>query len=116
MHPEITFFVGRRWRGRPELYALTASGVDRLGSRRRHSRARLDWYGDPLATVALSSAMLTRLAGRAPSRRLAARFAVDVLMDLPGAGFVLDAEAVRDWLVSASEPDEWLPFEPLERP
>jgi hypothetical protein len=101
-------FVGRRELELAEVHALTETGVERLRSHRRYGGARLDWDGDSVAVVELSHAMLTGLAGLTPSRRLAARFAVDVLMDLPHEGFVIDAQAIWDWLAAASQPEEWL--------
>jgi hypothetical protein len=67
MSVERTYFVGRRAAGAAEVYAITTTGVQRLGATRRHGEPSLDWRGGEAARMALSRRLLDLLADVTPS-------------------------------------------------
>jgi hypothetical protein len=108
--PPRTFFVGRRPFEAPELYAVTATSVERLGSARRFGTSELDWHAaDAASMLELSHALLAHLAEQTPSRQLVARFVADILIQLPSDGFVLGSEAILPWIHEAGGPHDWSP-------
>jgi len=109
------YFVGRRPSGAPELYAVGATGVERLRSQRPDPGAGLDWHGGSGAQIEFSHLLISRVTGRRPSRQLAARFALAVLAELPHGGFVLDSQEVSRWLRLTSDPHDFAPDPPPKR-
>jgi hypothetical protein len=109
---EQTYFVGRRLFEASEVYAVTATAVDRLRSGRRYGEQSLDWHGGPAARMELSHVLIGRVAEGRPSRELEARFALYVLGRQPDGGFVLHADDVWRWLRLASEPEDFAPAPP----
>ena len=93
-----TYFVGRRVSEGTEVYAVTATDVERLRPARRHEVPGLDWHGSSSAKLELSQLLISRAIERRPSRELQSRFALYVLDQLPHRGFVLDVEEVWHWL------------------
>jgi len=104
-----TYFVGRRAFEAPEVFAVTARDVERLGSGRRYGGSGLDWHGGEADRVELSRQLISRVVEQRPSRELQARFALYVLDRLPEGGFVLNADDVWRWLRVASDPDDFAP-------
>lgn len=107
-----TYFVGRRPFGDPEVYAVTAKGVDRLRSVRRKGALSLDWAGAVPARMELSHLLIRAVVGERPSSDLQARFALDLLARLPHGGFVLDSNEIRRWLRLASDAHDFAPAGP----
>jgi hypothetical protein len=99
-----TYFVGRRLFDAVEVYAVTATDVQRLRSRRRYGERVLD-----------SHVLLSGVAELRSSRDLDERFALYVLAHLPDEGFVLDSGDVFRWLRLASEPQDFAPADPARR-
>jgi hypothetical protein len=89
-----TYFVGRRPCEAPELYAVTATDVERLEA--------LDWRGGDAGALRISHLLLERVVEPEPSGDLAALFTLAVLPALPADGFVLDSDAIRDWVKLAA--------------
>ena len=103
-----TYFVGRRIFEATEVYAVTASDIERLRSGCRYGEPDLDWHGSGGAGMELSDLLISRVAERRASRQLERRFARHVLAQLPDGGFVLDSDALSRWLRLASEPEDFL--------
>jgi hypothetical protein len=101
------YFVGRRPVGGPELYAVTATGVERLRSQQHFGTPELDWHAPNRAALELAHAFLTTLVVQTPSEQLSARLAVDVVSGLPYKGFVLSSEALWLWIYRTSGPGDW---------
>jgi hypothetical protein len=104
---EHTYFVGRRLFEAAEIYGVTATDVERLGSGRRKGDSSLDWHGSGPAKLELSRVLINRVIEQRPSREVQARFALYVLDRLPDGGFVLDADDVWRWLKLASDPEDF---------
>jgi hypothetical protein len=102
-----TIFLGRRKGGLASIHALSDSGVERLRSERRFKESEIDWCGD-LSAIELSHVLLHRVSGLPPSRSLAARFAVCLLMELDEGGFDLGVLAILEWLAVESDAEDWL--------
>ena len=101
-----TYFVGRRESGIAELYAVSASDVERVRADRLHGEPGLDWRsGDP-AVLALGQLLLDRVVEPPPSSELTSDFARSVLGALPQHGFVLDSDAVWRWALWASRSEK----------
>jgi hypothetical protein len=115
--PTRLYFVGRRPVGGPELYAVTATGVERLCSHQHFGTPELDWHApNRRAALELAHEFLTRLVVQTPSEQLAARLAEDVVCELPYKGFVLSSEAIWLWIYRTSGPEDWSPTTaPLRR-
>jgi hypothetical protein len=114
--PTRLYFVGRRPVGGPELYAVTATGVERLRSEEHFGTPELDWHAPNYAAMELAHAFLTRLVVQTPSEQLAARLAVDLVSGLPYKGFVINSEAIWLWIYRTSGPEDWSPTTaPLHR-
>ncbi len=109
------YFVGRRLFDAVEVYAVTATDVQRLRSRRRYGERVLDWHGSRRAGMELSHILLSGVAELRSSRDLDERFALYVLAHLPDEGFVLDSGDVLRWLRLASEPQDFAPADPARR-
>jgi hypothetical protein len=101
-----TYFVGRREFEIAELYAVSASDVERLGTDRVHGEPGLDWWGGDTAVLELGRLLLERVVEPPPSSELTTDFALSVLGVLPKHGFVLDADAVWRWALLASRSEE----------
>jgi hypothetical protein len=106
--PSHSYFVGRRVFEAAEVYAVTATDVERLRRDRRASGPDLDWHGSKPSRMELSRVLINRVAKARPSRELQARFATYVLDRFPDDGFVLDADDVRRWLRLASVPEDFV--------
>jgi hypothetical protein len=107
--PTRLYFVGRRPVGGPELYAVTATGVERLRSQQHFGTPELDWHAPDYAAMELAHEFLTRLVVQTPSEQLAARLAVDLVSGLPYKGFVLSSDAIWLWIYRSSGPEDWSP-------
>ena len=103
------YFVGRRLFEASEVYAVTASNVERLRSRRRYGEPSLDWRGSRAARLELSDILISRVAKGRPTRKLEERFSLYVLDQLPDGGFVLDSDDIWGWLRLASDSDDFAP-------
>ena len=100
-------FVGRRPFEIAELFVVKRNGAERLRSANCYGSAQLDWTGDYPALLELSHAVLEPVAGQAPSRDVAARFALEVLAQLPDDGFVIQADDVATWILWSTQPGDW---------
>lgn len=110
--PSRAFVVARRVPDAPDLpevYAVTATTVQRLLSERRFGARGLDWVSADAARLELGHLVLARVAGQTPSRALVARFAQDVLSGLPDDGFVLEPSVVWRWVREAAGPEDFSP-------
>lgn len=101
-----TYFVGRREFGTAELYAVSASDVERLRADRQHDGAALDWRGGDATVLELGCLLLERVVEPPPSSALTTHFARSVLAALPKQGFVLDFDAVWRWALLASRSEK----------
>jgi hypothetical protein len=113
MSTEHTYFVGRRVLGGAEVYAVTATDVERLRVRRGHSEPALrgqsepalDWRESTAAALELSRLMIGRVVQRRTPRELHSRFALYVVAQLPHRGFVISSEEIWRWLRLAGDVD-----------
>ena len=80
-------YVGRLEASRPVVYAVDATGAERLGG--------IDWG---IAAFALARVLLTDTSGSEPPLDLCRRFADEVAGRLPHDGFALQRETVGAWL------------------
>jgi hypothetical protein len=110
-----TYYVGRRQFEAPEVYAVTDRDVQRLRSARRYGEPGLDWNGSSAARMELSHVLISRVAGLSPSRELQARFVLGVLGELGDDGFVLETEDIWNWLLLASDEQDFVPAESHRR-
>ncbi len=110
-----TYFVGRRLFEAAEVYAVTPTQVERLGSRRRQGERALDWHGTDDSRIELSRLLIGRVAQQRPSRELQRRFALYVLARLPDGGFVLDADEILRWLRLAADEEDFVQAKRVRR-
>ena len=101
-----TYFVGRRQSGSAELYAVSASDVERLSADGARTEADLDWRHRDAAALELGRLLLERVVEPAPSPELTRHFARSLLAALPKQGFVLDSDAIWRWVLLANRPQQ----------
>ena len=87
-------YVGRLDHGRPTVYAVEATSVERL-----HPGDDLRWgasAGD--ATLGLARVLLTDAGGDEPPADACRSFSEQILARLPEDGFALQRDTVNAWL------------------
>lgn len=109
-----TYFVGRRQFEAAEVYAVSATDVQRLRSAGLHGES-LDWHGGSAAQMELSHLLISRVARRRPSRELQTLFVVTVLKNLSDDGFILESKEIWSWLLLAADEEDLAPVESHRR-
>lgn len=93
-------YVGRR-PAATEVYVVTRSDVERLAHRAHRSREAFDWGRESPGAFELAFAVLADTAESEPTDLVCAAFRAEVIARLDNNSFVLGADEIALWLLTA---------------